>query len=778
METKDKISLGNNVIRLDFGKFFWKLLSFWWLFVICGALAYGAAYMYLRYATYEYSSRAVLLIKDAGRSGTTTTQKLLLSDYGLGGGKSMDNEIQILKSLSLMEKTVKALDLNINYIRIGNVMETELYNLSPFLVDTFALNPEALFGPSFFVELGDYETFLLKSSPEDEGVRYKFGEQIIKGSGTFTIVRNQKIAILKGLYKLQIRKPQNAAFYYSSRLRVERVGDQHMSSVLQLTITDQVPKRTSDILNKLIDIYNEEEVKDENRVLKNTLVFIDKRVRELVKELDAVEGNIRDYKSNNELMGEDVASSMDYTLSEIRTAVQKISDYEVQKNLLNSLEKFLVVNNSKFEPIPANISFESPMLMGLINQYNEKITAYNRLSQTATDKNPALIQLKDEVKAQQDLILETLRSIRRDLAVPTREIEKSLAELRSSMSSVPKIEKTLTEKKRIQAVKEQLFLYLLQKKEETALSEAVTTAKTRIIDRARQPNFAIYPKRKLIFAAALALGMVFPLLLVALLTVLDNKVDSEESIKNLTKIPILGKIPWQKGKAGLVARHGGRSAINEMFRLLRTNINFLNHGKEKQVLMVTSSVPGEGKTFIAANLGVTLSLADKKVVLLGMDLRRPKMKEIVGAGKDIGITNYLVNQKSLDEIIQQHPDHPNFSYIVCGAIPPNPAELILSEKMEKLIEELQKEYDYIVIDTPPIGLVSDALLMRKFVDSIMVVVHYKKTKRQMIRHLEDMYDKGELDKAHIVFNGVNKGRRYGSGGYYYGKKAGYYLEDE
>ncbi|MGK0388495.1 MAG: tyrosine-protein kinase Etk/Wzc [Maribacter sp.] len=780
METQNiSTSTKQDTVKVDFQKLLYRILSAWWLFLLCAIIAQGAAYMYLRYATFEYTSNAIILVKDAGSSGNVSTQSILLSDYGLESSKALDNEIQIIKSLTIMEKVVDSLKLNISYFRQGKFKETELYTSTPFVLDSFELAPNNIYGAAFFIELDNYETFVLKKNEEDEeGVTYKFGEKFTNGKGTFTISRNPVEAIVKGLHRIKIGTIQNTAYSYKGKLNIERIGDQRTSSVLSLSIIHTVPQKTADIINTLIGIYSAEEVKDENTVLRNTLVFIDNRVRELVKELDAVEGNIQDYKSDNEIIGDDASGSMNYTINEIRTAIKQISDYEIQKNLLASLEIFFVQNNETYDLVPSNLSVESALLEGFVSQYNNLIYQYKQLAVTATDKNPSLIAIKLQIKDSQDLILATIRNLKRDLAIPMIEIEKNIEELKRGMSSVPRIEKRLVEKKRIQAVKEQLFLYLLQKKEETALSEAVATAKTRIIDRARTPLFPIYPKKKLIQTTSGLLGVIFPAILLLIIGLFQNKIDSEETIKELTNIPILGKIPFKKGKANIVAKHGSRSAINEMFRLLRTNLNFINHNKEQQVILITSSISGEGKTFVAINLGITLALSNKKVILLGMDLRKPKMATYLGEKPTVGITNYLVGQKSIKEIIQQSKEHSNISYISSGPIPPNPAELIMSLKMEYLIKELSKEYDYIIIDAPPIGLVSDALLLRKLVDNMLIVIHHNMTRKVMVTHLDNMYKKNELPRASLVFNGVKQGRKYGYGGYYYGKNQSYYIEDD
>lgn len=767
-----------NAILIDFQKLFSRILSAWWLFVICFAIAIGLGKLYLRYSTFEYSSRAILLIKDTGKSGNLTAESILLSDQGLSGGKAMDNEIQILKSLTLMEKVVDRLDLNIEYSRIGQFKETKLYMDSPFLVDSVKLISNDNSYANYLVVLEDYKSFIIKENKDDEGIKCYFGIPFETSIGRFRISLNPEIAILKGEYRLILKSVESAAYSYKSDLRVERIGSQNSSSVLQLIILNPVSKKARDILNTLIDVYNEEEIKDENKVLENTLDFIDTRVKKLVNELDEVESGIQNYKSQNEIINNTASGSMDYTLSEIRSAVQQISSYEIQKNLLTSLESFLIKERTIFDLIPANLITESPALSGLVNQYNELVLQNKKISTTASAQNPTRILLEEQMVDLRKLILETIQNLRKDLQIPINEIELNITKLKSSMSNIPGLEKKLIEKMRTQSIKENLFLYLLEKREETALSKAVTTAKTRTIDRARASAYAVFPKRKLTLMVSGVLGLAFPLMLVLLATFFDNKIDSEETIKNITNMPITGQIAQNKGNEHIVVKYGSRSAINEMFRLLRTNLNFLNHNKPKHTMLFTSSISGEGKTFIALNLAISFALSGKKVVLLGMDLRKPKMGEYLNINQGKGITNYLIGQSGVEDIIQSYDENPNLSFITSGPTPPNPAELILSNRMEELLMELKEKYDYVLIDTPPIGLVSDALLLRKFVDNILIVVHQKRTRKVMLKNLENMYSKNELQNSSIIFNGVKNGKSYyGYGGYGNGYNQGYYIDE-
>ncbi len=771
--------LAKDAIIVDVQKLFRRILSFWWLFILCFIVAIALGRFYLRYTTFEYASKATLLIKDAGQSGGISEQSILSDNLLSGGGKAMDNEIQILKSLTLMEKVIERLNLRVEYYRIGKLKDTELYLDTPFILDSFELKSDNGYGTSFWIEQEDYKSFLYKENEDTPANRYNYNEPFETQKGRFLISLSSKVAVLPGLYRVVVYSVEASARKNKNNLSVERIGSHSASSVLNLKKIDPVPEKARDILNTLIDIYNEEEVKDENTVLRNTLEFIDRRVADLVGELDSVEGGIQRFKSANEIINENASASMNYTLGEIRSSLQDVSSYEIQKNLLESLEGFLLIDQASFELIPANLIAENPVLSGFVNQYNALVLRNKQISKTATDKNPIRIDLESQMTDLKRLILETIQNLKKDIQIPIAEIEKNIQALRSSMNSIPAIEKKLIEKMRTQAVKENLFNYLLQKREETALSEAVTTAKTRTIDRARLSKSPIYPNRKMVNMFSGVLGLMVPLLLVSILGFFENKVDSEETINQLTSIPVLGRIGLHKGGDQIIVKQGNRSAINEMFRLLRTNLNFLNHSKEKQTILFTSSISGEGKTFIAINLGITLALSNKKVVILGLDLRKPKMGKYLGDIPDKGITNYLIGQSPISEIIQTYKENPNLSYITSGPVPPNPAELILSDQMEQMLKELAEEFDYILIDTPPIGLVSDALLLRKYVDNILVIVRQKYTRKVMLKNLEHMYSNNELERANIIFNGVkNGGSYYGYGGYQYGYHQEYYVDEE
>ncbi|PHN08607.1 GumC family protein [Flavilitoribacter nigricans] len=779
---KNRSSFSEDVILIDLQKWLRKILSYWWLFVLCLVIAIAAGKLYLRYTTNKYAARAILLIKDAGRSGIMSEQSILFADDASSiGSKAMDNEIQILKSLTLMEKVVDRLDIEVSYFRKGNIKEAELYLSSPFLLESYQLTKPMEFGFSFFIELDGYDSFTLKFSEEaEEGKRHAFGVPFENKYGKFLIRYNSEIAIIPGAYRMLIAPVEYTGKVYSSKLQVRRIGDQSTSSVLELSILDEVPEKGRDVLNTLIDVYNEEEIRDENKVLRNTLNFIDRRVSNLLTELDSIEGGVQNFKSANSIITADASSSLSFTLDEIRASLRDLSDYEIERDILNSLERFLENDKMAFDLIPANLIAENQVLSGLVNQYNDMVLRRTGMLATASEINPARVALEEQISDIRALIMETIRNLQNDLQIPINKLENNIQDLRQRMGSIPGVEKRLVEKLRTQTIKENLFLYLLQKREETALSEAITTAKTRTIDRARASKGPVYPQRKLIMVSSVFLGLLVPLLFIIIRSFFEVKVDSEETIKSLTTIPILGRVAQHKSKNPIVVEQGSRTAINEMFRLVRANLNFANMNKAQQTIMITSSISGEGKTFMALNLGIAIALSGQKVLLIGMDLRKPKLGNALGgAASDHGLSNYLVGQSELEEIIRPYEGVDHLHYISSGVIPPNPTELLVSARMETLFSELKSQFDYILIDTPPITLVSDALLVRKFVDRTLVIVRHKHTRKTMLKNLDEMYRNEDLENVNIIFNGIKAGGRYGAlENYQYGYGEGYYIDDK
>lgn len=729
--------------------------------------------LYLRYTTPLYQAKAKLMIKGIGKS-SSLSETDLVDLLGIGsGGKDIDNEIEILKSRPIIAKTIERLGINISYYRIGRVKNAELYKSAPLKLQSYEL-AKGIERCSFFINMGYYDDFeFMLAADSEKSEKYQLGVPFSNQFGKFLISRDSTGKFVPGIYQINIVPAVDLANSFKSRLAMEVVGTKRSSSILELKLIDPSPQKASDFINTLIDVYNQEEINDNTIILKNTISFIDERIKSLTIELDDIEGDIERFKGKNEIISQDANSSLGFALGEMRSSLAELSSYQIEKELLISLEEYLKKEENKHDLIPINMAASNASISNLVTEYNSLFLQQKRMKETVTNENPAIISNETRLSELRTLMVSSVEGLLRDIEIPVSRVKKDIAALKSNMQNIPSIEKSLLEKLRLQSIKENLFLFLLQKREETALSKAVTAVNTRTIEHARSSRGPVFPNKKLILTASVVLGLVIPLLLVSVLLLLETTVDSEDVLKSLTSIPILGIVSHNKSEEKVFVQDGVRSVISELYRLLRTNLNFLNLNKDRHVVMVTSSVSGEGKSVTIINLGLTIGLSKKKVVVVDFDLRKPKISEYLVSGKAKGVTDYLSSNCSLDDIVNQYNDNEYFHFINSGPIPPNPSELILSDKMASLIEELKKTYDYVLIDTPPIGVVADALLLRKFITNTLLVVRYKYTKKAMVKHLEEMYAKEELVKPSIIFNDL-KINAHGYGGYKGNYGAGYY----
>lgn len=769
----------NHDFKIDPRKWGWKIITYWWLFVISLGITVPVGQAYLRYSTPKYMTKSKLLIK--GVKGNSALSELSILSEGLGmdeDGKDLLNEIEILKSRPILAKVVDRLDLNISYFRQGRFRDSELYKDSPILIADFKL-AEGIPGLSFFIEMGYDKNFQFSVEEGAMGETHRFGEPFENGYGTFLLKQSTTAKLIPGTYQVNIMPVENVANGYKSRLFVEAVGNsskgRRLSSVLEFSLIDPTPRKAQDILNTLIVVYNEEEISDKTQVLKNTVTFVDTRITELTQELDSIESNIEGFKSQNNIITETAASSLDFSLTELRTSMARLAELELEKELLLALEENLSKNPDSL--IPINVSGDAPALASLIAEFNALYLEKMKLAQTVSDEYPLLNKFDDELNELRALIYQSLQNQRSNLQIPLDKSKQEIAKLRKDLTTVPGVEKGLIEKLRLQSIKENLYLFLLQKKEETELSMAISTANTRVIESARSSGAAIFPNRRYTRLGSILLGLFIPIMIIVLLELSITTIDSEDTLKSISTVPVIGRIASYDKNQDKKLAVKERSVRAEMFKLLRTNLNFLNIKKGKQVFVVTSSMSGEGKSITAVNLGITIALSGKKVVLVDMDLRKPKIAEYLGESKELGITNYLMGDNEMSEVLKKNKEHENFYFISSGPVPPNPAELIMSDRTGALIEDLKKDFDFIIIDCPPIGVVSDGLLLRDYLTNMLYVVRHKKTKKEAMEYMEGQYLNGELISPQIIINDIKVGSRNRAyGGYASGYGGGYYTK--
>ncbi len=743
----------------------------WYLYLILPAVAYFAAWTYLRYAVPEYEVKCSLLIKDE-QKGSGLSETALLQELGaIQETKNIENEIQILKSQTLMEEVVRELNLSVKYFAVGRVRNEEMYGNNYIKLDSFKLNKRA--GATLDIYYADSLQFELVT--DENRTLHHFGEWFETKQGSFLISRNSLYPILdQGHVIVQIHSVESLARAYSNGLLAKPMS--YYSSVLEMKLHEPNAYRAADILNKLVEVYNRAAVGDKNKVSENTIKFIDQRLLYLTEELSTVEGGVQKYKQSNQI-ATSIESGMGIVLNEMSQFDEEISNQEVQRSVLQNMEAYLAnMTGGRYQLIPANLSSGDEALSQLLLIFNEKVLSRDRLMQTAKPDNPALLSLNQELQSLHANVLETIRKVQKRTETILAIARGKRSALTGKVREVPRMERELQEIMRQQSIKQNLYLFLLQKREETLLALASTTPNCRVVDPARPNNIPIKPQKRLIYILTILFGLSLPALYILLKDLLNDTVQGEDDIKKATDAPLLGGIALSRSGKNIVVSSQSRSAVAEMFRLLRTNIQFmLPPGVQTgQTILVTSCSSGDGKTFVTANLGVAMAISGKKTLLMELDLRKPKLARYLDSNiAEKGVTNYLLGQATMEEIIRPSSLQENLFYIACGPIPPNPSELIMYAALDELMDRLKAEFDFIVIDTSPVGLVADALLLNRFSSASLFVVRQGKTQKGMLKTLADIHQEKKLRNLAVVLNGIKEVRSY-EYGYGYGYGYGYY----
>jgi capsular exopolysaccharide synthesis family protein len=756
---------------IDIKKLLFTLRRGWYFFLIFPLVMGLTAYLYLRYTIPEYQVKGSILIKSDESGGLSTD---MLSDellgFGLGGGSEVIDEAKILQSRTIMEEVVTDLGLQSKVLKGGRIKNTDLYGKSAFVIDTFSFSENyvgekitSLVYKAIIIDANHY--VLIKDEIEYKGV---FDSLMTNEFGSYLFRYNPTAEEQEG-YVIQLSTIFNTVLAYQAKLSV---AYDDASMVVDLSMTDEVSERCQDIINKVIDVYNFAAIEDKNAMGKNTLEFIDERLFIITDELEGVEKGVQAVKEK-EGITVDPGSDLAFLYGEIGEYGQRLTDLEVQKQVLSGLNEYLKQGNNKYELVPLNL-VQNQALAEMVVKLNEAIQGRKRLLQTVTSDYPAVAILDDEIANYRYQLQENIKNLQSDVDNAIRKIKSRSSDFEAELRKTPRKERELLEVKRQQYIKENLYLFLLEKREETAISLAATTENARIIDRPALVNSKpVSPKKLPILAGAVFFGLVLAIGTIILKEFLVDTIQSEDDIKEETQVPLLGAIAESAKDAKIVVTKSSRSAIAEMFRLLRTNLQFTLAGEPHKTMLVTSSISGEGKSFICINLGMSFALSGKKVLVIGLDLRKPKMASyLVDTVPTKGISSYMIDAATKDEIINAYGGDDNFHFIASGPIPPNPSELIMNGRLETLIEELKQEYDVIIIDTPPVGLVTDSLLLKSMVNASIYVSRFNYTKKGQLQLIDKLYKEGKFNNPTIVLNGVKRGAGYG-----YGYGYGYY-EDE
>lgn len=750
-------------------------LKRWYYFAGTVILCLVVAFVYIHRTTPQYQKVATVLIKDKNSGTRTPSEAQIFKEVGfmdLSG--NVENEILIFKSLHLAQMVVEQLNLEVSYQAETFWRSVDLYGKTPVTVDfaddtDLACRFRLTMLPDKKVELKELfykgeQLDFQKTFALNETVQTPVGNIVVKPTSFYSGDCIGKELIVT---KNTVTAAGNAL---SARIVAAKASKE--SSMIQLSITDEVPQRATDILNALIDAYKKDIVNDKNTVARNTERFVVERLAILEKELGNVDSQIAAYRSENQLV--DAAQSGLY-LQKADQFQNEAVQLQTEMELTRYLKEFLLQPKNDDSLIPLSTGVSEANLVSQINEYNKLRLQCNKLEGPSAGDNPVVLDLRQAMNALRESILHAMDNHMEALQLRLNSTLKQEARSTGQAASIPNRQKTVLSAERQQKVKEQLYVYLLQKREENALAEYIAESNARIIDRAKGSHLPVAPKTQMIYLAALVLGLGIPTGVLFLMLLLDTKVRNRKDIEGKLSLPFLGDIPYKKGNDGiLVVRADGTDAVTESFRMLRTNLSFMKEdGHPVQVLMTTSMNEGAGKTFVGANLAAMMAYAGKRVLLVDLDIRKASLSKQFGGRRQKGVTHYLIGQvERAEELIHPVSECPGLDIIYSGAIPPNPAELLLSNKLDELIESVKDRYDLILLDGVPTGVVADAAIVARLADLTLFVARAGVLDRRQLPDIEQICQSGKLKKMAVVLNSVKEEQlgygHYGYSGFGYG----------
>lgn len=767
---------------INFQTIYTAVILHWKWFVLSLIICMGCAMIYLRYKTPVYQAYAKLLIKDddsrgrGGKSGVLTTSNLGIMSNSTG----IDNEMEILSSLSIAQQAVRDLKLYVNYSLEGKVKDHLIYNSEPISVDLDPSHLEKLNSPisleinrkgSSYTVTGEYlnpKTGVMNSI---EKTTTSFPTRIDTKVGIVTLQSNGDRGLLPEgrALKVTILSPKSVAAKYAGSLSVSQTSK--TTTIAELVLKDESPQRAVDYLRQLAICYNRQANEDKNEIAVRTEEFINGRLEKINAELGNTEGTLEEYKKRNNMV--ELKMNAAQAVQNQDAYSQKLAEANTQMALLNSISEYLNDPSNKYQTLPSNVGLSDASATSLIDKYNDIVITRNRLLRSASESSPTVTPLTAQLDDLTSSIKRAMIQARKSMEIERNNIANMYGRYASQTNATPEQERILTQIGRQQDVKSGLYLMLLQKREENSISLAATADKGKLID---DPQYMgkVSPKNSMIMLIALILGLAIPAGVIFIVNFMRYKIEGHDDVAKLTSLPILADVAiaseTAKTKADIVVHENQNNQMEEVFRSLRTNLQFIMAENEKVVLF-TSSTSGEGKTFTAANLAVSFALLDKKVVLVGLDIRKPRLAELFEINDhQHGITNLLTQQEptaaDVKKQILKSGISNNLDILMAGPIPPNPAELVARKSLDQVIDILKETYDYVLIDSAPVGLITDTLQIGRVANATVLLCRADYTPKEAFGYINDLAKEKKLPNMCVVINGIDMSKK--KYGYYYG----------
>ena len=771
--------------QVDYKALFFKYLIHWKWFVASIVVCLIGGWIYLHYTTPVYSITGSVIIKDNKKNNSVSTGLADLEDLGFySSTNNFDNEVEVLHSRTLLKKVVEELDLYINYRTRENLRPVELYKDTPVKVWLTPEEAEKLPNGAAVLEVVLKPGGKLSVSTEIDEQEFKqdfnkLPALLTTPYGTFSFTPGDSAIVEKEQeITVTVAAPRIMANGYANALSVEPTSK--TTTIAQITLQNTSPQRGVDFINKLIEIYNRDANDDKNEVASKTAEFIDERIKIINGELGTTEKELETFKRDAGLT--DLKSDAQLALSENSEYEKKRAENSTQLRLVQFLSEYANNPDHAYEVLPVNVGLTDTGLTELINRYNEVLLERKRLLRTSSESNPVVVNLDASIRAMRSNVQTTILSVQKGLMIIKADLERQAGKYAGRITSAPGQERQLVSISRQQEIKAGLYLMLLQKREENAITLASTANNARIVDEAQAELFPVSPKGKLIYLIAFVLGIAIPVGIIYIIELLRYKIEDRSDVEKLTTVPIIGDIPASDNmpkEGSVVVRENQNDMMAETFRNVRTNVQYML-GSNQKVVLITSTTSGEGKSFVAANLAISFALLGKKVVIVGLDIRKPGLnKAFQMSHKEDGITRYLADPEHTDlmSLLQQSNVTPNLYILSGGAIPPNPTELVARDSLVQAVDRLKKEFDYVILDTAPIGMVTDTQLISRVADMSIYVCRAGYTPKAGYLFINELKDHKKLPNLCTIINDVNiKTGKYGYGTYGkygYGRTYGY-----
>ncbi len=751
-------------------RFVGHVLSKWYWFLICGLIGFILAFAYVRYTIPTYKISAKLLVSDDKKGGGMLSASALGDLSGLMGAKnSVDNEVEVLKTIDLMQEMVIAEQEFVRYFKVGtvhNVPEPE----SPYKLSLLSPATEITTRVSFqFYPLNENQV------------------ELSNADTSFVVQLNKpfEIPTVGSLILSQVMRPIKSATAYGFRIEPLRKVVAELMKALNVGVTNKnvstinlsldyaLAKRGEMLLSSLVDRYVERNLHDKNVIADSTLTFINTRLSKITEELAGVEDRISGYKQTTKLA--DITEQSKMLIENASDYTKSLAETETQLDALQAIASYLQ-DERNLRVVPSSVLPVDNTFNSLISRYNELLLQRDRLLLGNTEENPLVQNVVGQIASLREDMVNNVASTRRQLELSKRQQQQLASHISTQIQQVPMIERGYIDLARLQQIKQAQYIFLQQKWEETAIGRTANVSNSKLIDSPKADEKPFAPKGKIIYAMGLLFGLVFPLIFLYIKDLFNIRIESMEDVKRISQLPVLGIISHSEEKEQVVVNKTSRSPIAEQFRALRTNLEFsLQQGN---TILLTSSMSGEGKSYVALNLAVSLALLDKKVLLMELDLRKPSITAKLGLPAGKGFSHYVV-RPDMDwaEIIMPSGIHDKVDLIQAGAIPPNPAELLVAPRSVALLEKLKESYDYILMDAPPVGLVTDAQLLNRYADLCLYLVRQGFTYKEQLRIPKDLVAQGKIKHIQLVVNDVHtQAGFYNNYGYGYGYGYGYAQE--